>query len=196
MKIRNYIYLATLVLSLAISACSTSTSTSTQEETTAAIDIDSILTNGDAMMGKTLTIEGFCTHTCRHGGKKMFLMGSDNSQMLRVEAGKDWERGFAGNCIKNWVRVTGELFETRMDEAYLQNWEKQMAEQAAKTPTGEEEEHCDTESKAQQEVGDTYQEKVANYRKRIAERKEKEGKEYLSFYYFVADEYNVINNEE
>ena len=38
----------------------------------------------------------------------------------------------------------------------------------------------------------TQQERIENFRKSIAERKEKEGKDYLSFYHIEADTYTIL----
>ena len=193
----NHIKLITFVLlTLVFTSCSNKTNSSNNTQAEEIISVDSILSNGENLIGKTISIEGFCTHTCRHGARKMFLMGSDNSLILRVEAGKDWERGFSGNCIKNIVKVIGTVHETRIDEAYLQKWETQIAQQKSSTTTDEnEKQHCSTDSQACQEQGTTVEEKIANYRQRIAQRKETEGKEYLSFYFFEADSYEVIDSE-
>ena len=46
--------------------------------------------------------------------------------------------------------------------------------------------------KAQNEQPDnTEQERIANFRERIAERNEKEGKNFLSFYFIEAEEYTI-----
>ena len=51
-------------------------------------------------------------------------MGSDDTQMIRVEAGK--LGSFDTKCVNSIVRVTGTLKEQRVDEAYLQQWEAQL----------------------------------------------------------------------
>lgn len=40
-----------------------------------------------SLTGKTFTTEALCTHICAHGGGKIFLMGSDDTKTIRVEAG-------------------------------------------------------------------------------------------------------------
>lgn len=84
---------------------------------------------GDSLAGQTVTIEGVCTHTCKHGARKIFLMGSDDTQTIRVESG---ELGsFDPQCVNRVVRVTGRVDEERIDEAYLARWEAQVKAQTA-----------------------------------------------------------------
>ena len=51
-------------------------------------------------------------------------MGSDDTQTIRVEGGSVGK--FDQKCVNSIVRVTGDLKEQRIDEAYLQNWEAQL----------------------------------------------------------------------
>ena len=94
----------------------------TEQSASSALEIDSLLANAESLAGQEVTIEGVCTHTCKHGAKKIFLMGSDDTQVIRVEAGT--LGAFDPKCVNSIVRVTGTLKEQRIDEAYLQNWEE------------------------------------------------------------------------
>ena len=53
-----------------------------------ALQIDDLLAGADSLAGKEVWIEGVCTHACKHGARKIFLMGSDDTQTVRVES---WE---------------------------------------------------------------------------------------------------------
>ena len=152
------------------------------------LEIDELLASADSLAGKTVTIEGVCTHTCKHGARKIFLMGSDDTQIIRVESG---ELGhFDPQCVNRIVRVTGTLDEQRVDEAYLVAWEAkakaQSGEQHGTTEAG-----CDTEKAARRETGNTVAERIADFRAKIAARKASEGKDYLSFYYVTATSYEI-----
>ena len=165
-----------------------SSDTTTEQTTSSALEIDSLLANAENLAGKEVTIEGVCTHTCKHGAKKIFLMGRDDTQVIRVEAGT--LRAFDPKCVNSIVRVTGTLKEQRIDEAYLQNWEAQLKAQAAeKHGTGEA--GCDTEKKARGETANTPEARIADFRAKIADRKASSGKEYLSFYFMEANSYEV-----
>ena len=162
--------------------------TAMEQAASSALEIDSLLTNAESLAGKEVTIEGVCTHTCKHGAKKIFLMGSDDTQVIRVEAGT--LGAFDPKCVNAIVRVTGTLKEQRIDEAYLQNWEAQLKAQAAeKHGTGEA--GCDSEKKARGETANSPEARIADFRAKIADRKAETGKEYLSFYFMEANSYGV-----
>ena len=168
-----------------------SSDTTTEQTTSSALEIDSLLANAENLAGKEVTIEGVCTHTCKHGAKKIFLMGSDDTQVIRIEAGT--LGAFDPKCVNSIVRVTGTLKEQRIDEAYLQNWEAQLKAQAAeKHGTGEA--GCDTEKKARGETANTPEARIADFRAKIADRKASSGKEYLSFYFMEANSYEVSSS--
>ena len=88
----------------------------TEQSASSALEIDSLLANAESLAGQEVTIEGVCTHTCKHGAKKIFLMGSDDTQVIRVEAGT--LGAFDPKCVNSIVRVTGTLKEQRIDEGY------------------------------------------------------------------------------
>ena len=94
-----------------------------------ALQIDDLLAGADSLAGKEVWIEGVCTHACKHGARKIFLMGSDDTQTIRVESGKLGK--FDPQCVGSIVRVKGILREQRVDEDYLRSWEEQVRTQAA-----------------------------------------------------------------
>ena len=187
------IALAIVVMTLIGTSCGNKQQKSASEATTeqsasSALEIDSLLANAESLAGQEVTIEGVCTHACKHGAKKIFLMGSDDTQVIRVEAGT--LGAFDPKCVNSIVRVTGTLKEQRIDEAYLQNWEAQLKAQAAeKHGTGEA--GCDSEKKARGETANSPEARIADFRAKIADRKAETGKEYLSFYFMEANSYEV-----
>ena len=200
-----------LIAAAAFTSCGSKTQQPQQTEVSAAIDVDSLLTAAESLIDQQVTVEGVCTHTCKHGATKIFLQGSDNTQVLRCEAAA--LGSFSKECIQNVVRVTGYVRETRMDEAYLQNWKRQyeeaMAQQSSSAAANgdleaaeEEQERvstatgCATESAARREQGNTIDEKIAAYRAEIALRDSLEGKKYLSFFHIEATSYEVEGNGE
>ncbi len=160
-----------------------------------AMQVDELLSQAETLVDQAVVVEGVCTHICSHGAKKIFLMGSDDSKTIRVEAGGNIEV-FSQETVNNIVQVRGTLVEERIDEAYLVDWEEKLAAQTAEKH-GDGEAGCATEQKAQQETPvNSEQERIDNFRKRIAERNEKEGKNYLSFYFVRAEEYVINPGEE
>ena len=159
-------------------------------EEVAAMSIDEVMEKAADLVEQTVVIEGVCTHTCSHGAKKMFLVGSDDSKTLRIEAG---ELGaFDTKVVNNVVTVKGIIKEERIDEAYLQDWEARLKNQTAEKHGNEEGEGgCDTEKNSRGETADTPEGRIADFRAKIAAEKEATGKEYLSFYHVVAESYEI-----
>ena len=160
------------------------------EEAVVAMSIDEVMGKAAGLVDQTVTIEGVCSHTCSHGAKKMFLVGSDDSKTLRIEAG---ELGaFDTKVVNNIVTVKGVIKEERIDEAYLVDWENRLKNQTEEKHGNEEGEGgCDTEKNARGETADTPEGRIADFRAKIAAEKEATGKEYLSFYHVVAESYEI-----
>lgn len=191
----NTISKGLIILAVALTAiscaCENNDTKHTKEVTKAkptseVMDVDTALANAGDLVGKEITLEGICTHICKHAGRKIFLMGDNNS--IRIEGGKVGK--FEQKCVNSIVAVTGIVMEERIDESYLQNWEVQIAAQK-KEVHGDEEEGCDAEKQARKEKGNTTVERIANFRKQISKSKKDTGKEYLSFYHISANSYEV-----
>ena len=178
MKIK-FMVAATLIAALVTTtSCGNSNKQSQSEKTElaapAALSVDNLLAHADSLANREVTIEGICTHTCKHGATKIFLMGSDDTKTIRVEAGP--LGSFDTKCINAIVTVTGTLKEQRVDEAYLQNWESKLKAQT---------------EKSHGETANTPEARIADFRAKIAERKAATGKDYLSFYYMEASSYEI-----
>ncbi|MBQ8500783.1 MAG: hypothetical protein IJ494_00530 [Bacteroides sp.] len=190
MKMKWMAAIMTVVACLILSACGGNKKQSqTAEEAVAAMSIDDVMAKAADLVDQTVTIEGVCTHTCSHGAKKMFLVGSDDTKTLRIEAG---ELGaFDTKVVNNIVTVKGTLKEERIDEAYLQDWEARVKNQTEEKHGNEGEGGCDTEKNARGETADTTEGRIADFRAKIAAEKAATGKEYLSFYHVVAQSYEI-----
>ena len=163
-------------------------SQSAEQVATVALSIDEVMAKAADLVDQTVTIEGVCTHTCSHGAKKMFLVGSDDSKTLRIEAG---ELGaFDTKVVNNNVTVKGILKEERIDEAYLVDWENRVKANTQEHH-GDGEGGCDTEKNARGETANTEEGRIADFRAKIAAEKAATGKEYLSFYHVVAESYEI-----
>ena len=184
-----------MMAALFVAACFTMTSCGggkkqAQNAEEVAMSIDEVMEKAADLVEQTIVLEGVCTHTCSHGAKKMFLVGSDDSKTLRIEAG---ELGaFDTKVVNNVVTVKGTLKEERIDEAYLQEWEARVkAQTEEKHGNGDGEGGCDTEKNARGETANTTEGRIADFRAKIAAEKEKTGKEYLAFYHVVANSYEI-----
>lgn len=191
--IRNSISGSLMIILLITLFASCQSNGSTQQPTSetpqvTTMEVDSVLQNAAQLAGSEIEIEGVCTHICKHGGRKIFLMGSNSTRILRIESGKAGK--FDPNCVNNIVKVKGVLVEERIDETYLQNWETKLADQTSESH-GDGEAGCSTEKRARGESANTPQARIAQFRKRIAEQKAENGKDYLSFYHVEATGYSV-----
>lgn len=155
---------------------------------TTVIDVDALLADAESYIDQEIEVEAICTHLCSHGATKMFLMGSDESKTIRVEAAK--LGSFDQKCTNSIVKIKGTLREERIDEAYLQQWEQN--EQAAEHQHGDGESGCSTEKAARGEKANTTADRIADFRARIATREQAEGKAYLSFYFIEALSYGIV----
>ncbi len=188
----------------AIALCSCSGKSANEESAaTTAVAVDSILANPDAYVGQQVTIEGVVSHLCKHGGRKAFILGSDENTMIRCDATEEMGSRFPQETIHKPLRVTGTVMESRIDEAAVREMEAARAGQVERVAQQEGARQaadfentlagCDTERKAAGQ-GDltTFTAQMADYRARIAARAKAEGKPYLSSYYIVATAYEIL----
>ena len=205
MKVIKFFALSALILGFA--SCQSGQKDENAQDSTAVaevavISVDDLLANPDSLVGQTITIEGVCSHLCKHGGRKAFLVGAgENATPFRCEATEEMGGSFPQETIKKNLRVTGVLVEDRIDEEYVKSMEEQnaAAEKVAKKEGNDanKEESCETETKAQgQDAAASFANRMADYRARIAERQAKEGKPYLSFYHLDAKKYEIVNDEK
>jgi len=74
---------------------------------------------------KPVWIEGTVTHTCKHGGKRMFIADGNDSIMVEITTGPDivkFDDGLAGSR----VHILGTVKEERIDDKYLNEWEAEV----------------------------------------------------------------------
>ena len=108
------------------------------QEAQVVYSIDEVYAQADSLLGDTICFEGICSHLCKHGGRKAFLMGSDESRILRVEGAS--MGNFAPECINNLVRVRGILHAVEVVP------EENVSDDGLKH--GEDDNGCETEKKA------------------------------------------------
>ncbi|MCM1355089.1 MAG: hypothetical protein NC212_01620 [Staphylococcus sp.] len=187
-----------------VSSCGGSSKGSADSNVAEAISVDEVLSNPDQLVGDTIVIEGVCSHLCAHGGRKAFIAGAADSIMLRCEAFPLMGEAFPKDVVRRPVQVKGILREERVDEAAIQkmiaaNAETQANAEAEAAANGEtadstatNESGCSTErtAKGQRNLV-TFEDRINDFRAKIAARQEKEGKDYLSFYYLEAISYEI-----
>lgn len=185
---RTFSIAALLMVAIAVFTACGNKQQQNKAEAALPLTVDSLMDQADRLVGQTVTLQGLCTHTCKHGAKKIFLRGSDDSHTLRIDAGK--LGAFDTACVNKQVLIVGTLSEERIDEAYLQRWEERLKENNA-IQHGQGEAGCATEKNARQETADTADGRIADFRAKIAKRQVEEGKDYLSFYFVKASSYEI-----
>ena len=185
------LFLIVLISALTFISCTSNKNTGDAKTEQIPVSVDKVLADAEQEINNTIFIEGLCTHVCSHGGKKLFLMGDDDSSTIRVES-NDALGAFKSECVNSMIQVKGTLKEERIDEAYLAQWEAKIAAGTVEEH-GEDGEGCETELKAQgQEDVASETGRIKDFREKIAERNETEGKNYLSFYFIEAKEYTIL----
>lgn len=183
--------IATFIVAIIIASCSgngNKQQTEAADNRSDALTVDQVLTSPDQYVDKSITIEGLCSHLCAHGGVKAFIQGNADNMQLRCEAFPGMDAPFPGEVVHKALKLTGILREQRIDENYLQSLENSNID-------GNHETGCDTERAAhgQQDIK-TLNDRIADYRARIAESVRNGGKDYLSFYYMDATCYEILED--
>jgi len=165
-------------------ACTQGTRESAEKQLsdTVKLTVASFLTAAPNYVNKPVQILGTVSHTCKHGGKRMFLVDENDSISVEITTGPDIAK-FDEALIGSRLRVFGILKEERIDEKYLSEWENEILKPQPNHNVG-------VHTGAKGHVDQTSQDKldqIAAYREEI----KKSGKDHLSFYSVEA-----INFEE
>lgn len=178
------LFLLTLILAFMASCGNKQAGQDQQQETekTATNDVkayklDSLLKDADQLIDKTVTVRGFVTHTCKHSGKRCFIVGDDPNTSFRVEA-KGEIGGFNRELIGSELAITGIVKERRMTKEYIAQYEEEVNEKKAKEDGSAE--TCEAELKNIQGMREWMK---AN------------NKDYYSIYYMDGEKYDVIENK-
>ena len=80
--LKTFLSIFVLALSFVLVSCNQKQQNNLNETNNVSeiMQVDSLLNNAEKFVGDTIVIDGVCTHICQHGGKKIFLMGSDDTK--------------------------------------------------------------------------------------------------------------------
>ncbi len=160
-----------------------------------AVTIPDFLASPDQYVGRPIAITGTVDHVCKHGGKRMFVMGDDPAQRVKIESGAKiaaFDRMLEGSR----VHVTGVVRVQEMDRAYLDSWEAEVEAAGDDHAEHEGEDHAHAEGEdhdhAEGEPADDHHaselRQIANYRQQLEET----GEESLEFYHLDCLSYEEI----
>jgi hypothetical protein len=174
-----------LIALTVLSACS---NTKKSNLPTPSFDLTQLEEMAPKFVNQEVVLQGIIDHVCKHGGKRMFIVGSLPSARIRIDAGE--ELSFDASLEGSTAYITGILEELRIDNAYLDKWEQEIrdemgGEAASKVHMGEEG-HEDHDSDADHDL-----QRITDYRTAIIDS----GKEYLSFYSVKCISYQVAEDE-
>lgn len=144
---KKFMYLAVAALALNLAACGNSSKKSESAADTVVVSsaqakyVEDILDSAESNVGKEVTLKGFITHTCKHSGRRCFVVGKDQQTSIRVEA-KGEIGGFNRELIGSEVIIKGVLRENKLSKEYIDQMEEAVNEKKA---GGESAESCESE---------------------------------------------------
>jgi len=160
------------------------------------LTVNDFLTKAGDYVGQEIVIKGTVSHTCRNGGKRMFIFDDSEDNRVKIEASESVP-SFDVSLEGSDIQVSGMIQELIIDEAYLSEWEQELneeindAEVESDTTVVGNHEGGGLGAAADQGTHLPAMETIAEYRKQIAES----GKDHLSFYSVECISYEVISND-
>jgi hypothetical protein len=150
---------------------------------TVLITVASFDTSAHSYIDKPVWIAGTVTHTCKHGGKRMFLADGNDSILVEVTTGPNIAK-FEDALIGSRVKVLGTLKELRIDDKYLNEWEAELKQPAENHDVGV---HTGQKGHEDQTADDKFAQ-INDYRAQI----KASGTDHLSFYSIEAVSYTEL----
>lgn len=184
------------IIALLFSACSNSQkpATETSELTIKSaepvmITVGSFEAKAADLVGETVTITGTADHICKHDGKKLFLIDTEEEGRVKITSGEGVPAFNADYEGFDFV-VTGYVDEMIVDEEYLREWEEEVIEGIDETRhLGGGQPMTEAERAAGVHLDDPAMEQIAAYREEMKEL----GTDKLSFYSIVCTSFDVID---
>lgn len=178
-----YLFMAALAVSATLASCGNNKKSGEEsamtEQTVQSLDpskalyVEEILKNAEQNIGKKITLKGFVTHTCKHSGRRCFVIGNDQKTTIRVEA-RGHIGGFNRELIGSELIIQGTLRENKLTKEYIDQAEEQLKEKQGKEGDGE---TCDAELN-----------NISSMRQWMKEH----NKDYYSIYYVEGTDYEVV----
>ena len=183
---KRIIYLLVAVIGLGVAACGNSNKSKEDKaekaavvkkaavEVEKAVYVEDLLAKAAEHVNKEIVVRGFITHTCKHSGRRCFVVGKDQKTSVRVEA-KGNIGGFNRELIGSEVAIKGLLKENRLTKEYIDQMEEDVNEKQGKEDGAVE--SCQAEM---------------NNIKSMREWMKANNKEFYSLYYIDGMDYEVI----
>lgn len=179
---KNILFISLVTLLLCVSSCGgqkngseTANNNSDSIATNiATYELDSLLAVADQLIDKTVKVRGIVTHTCKHSGKRCFIVGQNEDASFRVEAGGEIG-GFNKELVGSELDIVGIVRERRLTKEYIDQYEKEV--EAEKVKEDGSAETCQAELS-----------NIESMRKWMKEN----NKDYYSIFYMDGENYDVV----
>jgi len=181
------------IIALVLFSCGTKQQKENQETTTdelTVISVDKVLSNTSDYVNKEIMVEGLVNHVCSHSGKRMFILGNNPDEALRITPNKNigvFEKNLEGNTVK----IRGIFKELIIDDEYVAQLENEVAEgmdhEALHDHSG-----GDHEEEEDAAVDSSKIKQIEQMKADIAESEEG----FVAQYWIEASEVEVIENDK
>jgi hypothetical protein len=184
------------MIALLFSACSNSpkpaaetTEVTEKSNEPVMITVGSFESKAADLVGETVTITGTADHICKHDGKKLFLIDTEEEGRVKVTSGEGVPAFNTDYEGYDFV-VTGYVDEMIVDDEYLREWEEEVIEGIDETRhLGGGQPMTEEERAAGVHLDDPAMEQITAYREEMKEL----GVDRLSFYSIVCTSFDVID---
>lgn len=184
------------MIALLFSACSNSpkpaaetTEVTEKSNEPVMITVGSFESKAADLVGETVTITGTADHICKHDGKKLFLIDTEEEGRVKVTSGEGVPAFNTDYEGYDFV-VSGYVDEMIVDEEYLLEWEEEVIAGIDETRhLGGGQPMTEEERAAGVHLDDPAMEQIAAYREEMKEL----GTDKLSFYSIVCTSFDVID---
>jgi len=159
------------------------------------VSVSEFISDAGPFVDEAVKISGTVVHVCRHGGQRLFIVGEDGEDRIRITTGEDiaeFDIALEGETIE----VTGIVKELIIDETYLAQWEAEIVE-GSRHELGEGHEggvgHGDNhgDADADQDTTPPLEEQLSNIQK-VRDELAESGKDHLSDYWIETIVLKVI----
>lgn len=153
-----------IAFALIIVACNNKTKQNDNQQTAAEVEtyigVDSLLNVVENLVGQTVKVKGYVTHTCSHSGKRCFIAGESQKATIRIESGGEIE-SFDASLVGTEIEVEGIVREQRYEKDKINEDEIKLEE--AKASGEKSEEHCESEAQNIQQMRDWMEARGVDY---------------------------------
>lgn len=167
----------TVLLTILLISCNQNTGSNKKEtaqsDAATSLTIHELIANTGDYVGKTVRFSGLADHVCKMDGKKMFLIGENPDDRIKVTP-SDNMPPFKAEMEGSTFEVTGIVKELKIDENYLSAMEQDLKKTSGK--------QMEMEGMHEGETEEMEQKEKSGQIKAMREQLEKSGEDHISIY--------------